>query len=34
MKVLLLENISKEATAKFQEEGYITETVNRSLAEE
>jgi D-3-phosphoglycerate dehydrogenase len=34
MKVLLLENISKEATEKFQEEGYIIETVNRSLAEE
>jgi len=34
MKVLLLENISKEAVKKFEEEGYIVETVDRSLSEE
>jgi len=33
MKVLLLENISQEAVKKFEEEGYIVETVNRSLTE-
>lgn len=33
MKVLLLENISQEASTRFQEEGYIVETVSRSLTE-
>lgn len=34
MKVLLLENISEEAVAKFRQEGYSVETVNRALSEE
>jgi len=34
MKVLLLESISQEAVAKFEEEGYTVETVNRSLSED
>jgi len=34
MKVLLLENISKEAVNKFQEEGYMVETMDHSLSEE
>jgi D-3-phosphoglycerate dehydrogenase len=34
MKVLLLENISQEAIRKFEEEGYIVETENRSLSED
>ncbi|HVA96776.1 MAG TPA: phosphoglycerate dehydrogenase [Candidatus Acidoferrales bacterium] len=34
MKVLLLENISEEAAAKFREEGYTVETVSRSLSED
>ena len=34
MKVLLLENISKEAANKFEEEGYMVETVDHSLSEE
>jgi D-3-phosphoglycerate dehydrogenase / 2-oxoglutarate reductase len=34
MKVLLLENISQDAAAKFREEGYTVETMNRSLSEE
>jgi D-3-phosphoglycerate dehydrogenase / 2-oxoglutarate reductase len=34
MKVLLLENISQEAVTKFEEEGYIVETINRSLSED
>jgi D-3-phosphoglycerate dehydrogenase / 2-oxoglutarate reductase len=34
MKVLLLENISEEAAAKFREEGYTVETMSRSLSED
>ena len=34
MKVLLLENISQEAIRKFEEEGYIVETENKSLSED
>lgn len=34
MKVLLLENISQESVEKFQQEGYIVETVSRSLTED
>lgn len=34
MKVLLLENISEEAVKKFQAEGYIVDTMKRSLSEE
>jgi D-3-phosphoglycerate dehydrogenase len=33
MKVLLLENINQEAINKFTQEGYIVETINRSLTE-
>ena len=33
MKVLLLENVNEQAITKFQEEGYIVETINRSLTE-
>ena len=34
MKVLLLENVNQNAVAKFQEEGYLVETISRSLSEE
>jgi D-3-phosphoglycerate dehydrogenase len=33
MKVLLLENVNEQAIKKFQDEGYIVETINRSLTE-